>query len=176
MKFLKSVIIISILFIGYGTFAQSKKDNKIMADAKDAKAKLLMEDASLQDFFDNSAGYVIFPNVGKGGLIVGASAGNGVLYENDVAQGMAKLKKVSVGLQAGGQAIIEIIFFKDENALMGFKDGDFEFSAGVSAVVLKSGKAKNAKYEDGIAVFALPKAGLMAEAAVGGQKFSYEEF
>ncbi|WP_026753759.1 YSC84-related protein [Sediminibacter sp. Hel_I_10] len=173
MKFLKSITILSVILMSYGAVAQSDKDQSTMADANDAKAKLLSEDASLQTFFDNSAGYVIFPNVGKGGLIVGASAGNGVLYENGTAQGMAKLKELSVGLQAGGQAIIEIIFFKDEAALNSFKDGDFEFSAGVSAVVLKSGKAKAAKYKDGVAVFALPKAGLMAEASVGGQKFDY---
>ncbi len=176
MKTLKSILVLSILLVSFGAFAQTEDDERIIADALDAKAKLIMEDASIKDFFDNSAGYVIFPNVGKGGLIIGASAGNGVLYDNGVAQGMAKLKKVSVGLQAGGQAIIEVIFFEDEASLNNFKDGDFEFAAGVSAVVLKSGKAKGAKYKNGVAVFALPKAGLMAEASVGGQKFSYDDF
>lgn len=176
MKTLKSILLLGIIFISFGAIAQTEDDEKIIADALDAKARLITEDASIKDFFDNSAGYVIFPNVGKGGLIIGASAGNGVLYEGNVAQGMAKLKKVSVGLQAGGQAIIEVIFFENESDLTSFKDGDFEFSAGVSAVVLESGKAKTAKYKDGVAVFALPKAGLMAEASVGGQKFSYDDF
>ena len=149
------------------------KDQDLMADAKDAKAKLMAEDPSISRFFDESAGYVIFPNVGKGGLIIGGAAGNGVVYEGGTAVGMAKLKKLSVGLQAGGQAIIEAIFFENEAALAEFKEGEFEFAAGVSAVVLKEGKAKGVKYEDGVAVVALPKAGLMAEASVGGQKFSY---
>lgn len=137
---------------------------------------LLERDAGLQEFFDNSAGYVIFPNVGKGGFIVGGASGNGILYKNEEAKGVANLKKVSVGFQAGGQAVIEIIFFQNESNLNEFMDGEYEFAAGVSAVVLKSGIAANAKFDNGIAVFTLPKAGLMADASVGGQKFTYKPF
>ena len=130
-------------------------------------------EVGLDQFFTNSAGYVIFPNVGKGGFIIGGASGNGVVYENGTIIGMANLKKISVGLQAGGQAITEVIFFETENDLNEFKEGDVEFSAEASAVALKSGIAVNAKYRDGVAVFALPKAGLMADASVGGQKFEF---
>jgi hypothetical protein len=44
----------------------------------------------------------------------------------------------------------------------------------VSAVALKSGASADAKYTSGVAVFTLAKGGAMAEASVGGQKFSYE--
>ena len=180
MKYLKIVSLILLFVVSGSSLAQDKtdhnlktKDEKVINDAQDAKAKLLKEDPSLSRFFENSAGYVIFPNVGKGGLIIGGEAGNGAVYEGGKLVGMAKLKKLSVGLQAGGQAIIEAVFFETQEALNEFKNSEFEFAAGASAVVLKEGKAVKAKYEDGIAVVALPKAGLMAEASVGGQKFSY---
>ncbi|MEZ4791929.1 MAG: hypothetical protein R2783_00170 [Gelidibacter sp.] len=57
-----------------------------------------------------------------------------------------------------------------------FKEGKFEFSAEASAVIADEGASKNANYNDGVMVFALPKAGLMADASVGGQKFSYMPF
>jgi len=41
-------------------------------------------------------------------------------------------------------------------------------------VALVSGASANADYKDGVAVFTLAKGGAMAEASVGGQKFSYE--
>ena len=173
---MKTLTFILIFTLGFTAFSQTEKDKQIMADAEVAKTTLMKEDPSIKTFFANSAGYVIFPNVGKGGLIVGAAAGNGVLYVNNTEVGMAKLKKLSLGLQAGGQSIIEAIFFEDEKSLETFKKGNFQFAAGVSAVVLKSGKAKNAKYKDGVAVFAMPKAGLMADASVGGQKFDYHDF
>ena len=176
MKLIKSFLIIAVLLVGTNAIAQSKKDKKIMADAKKAKATLLKTSPGLERFFDESAGYVIFPNVGKGGFIIGGASGNGVVYENGGAVGMADLKKLNIGLQAGGQAIIEVIFFETDVDLQRFKTEKFLFAAETSAVALKSGIAFEAKYKDGVAVFALPKAGLMADASVGGQKFKYKAF
>ncbi len=176
MKLIKTFALAALLLITSVASAQNKKDKKIMKDAQKAKTTLLETSPSLERFFDNSAGYVIFPNVGKGGFILGGASGNGVVYENGDAVGMADLKKLNIGLQAGGQAIIEVIFFETDVDLQRFKTEKFQFTAETSAVALKSGIAFNAKYKDGVAVFALPKAGLMADASVGGQKFSYRAF
>ena len=147
-----------------------------MKDAEKAKERLLSTVSGLQKYFDESAGYAIFPNVGKGGLIVGAASGNGAVYENGNVVGMADLKKLTVGFQAGGQAVIEIIFFENQAVFADFKEDTFEFSAEISAVALKSGVNANAKYKEGIVVFVLPKGGLMADVTVGGQKFEYTGF
>lgn len=176
MRTLKSITALFAMLFCVVVMAQTEKDQKIMNDAEQAKQTLMKKDSGLEEFFNSSAGYVIFPNVGKGGLIVGGASGNGVLYENGVPVGMADLKKLNIGLQAGGQALTEIIFFETEEDVAEFKDGDFEFAAGVSAVAVNSGVAANAKYKNGVAVFALPKAGLMADATVGGQKFGYSPF
>lgn len=176
MQSMKYLLVAALLLVGTNTIAQSKKDKEIMADAQKAKTTLLEAAPNLDGFFENSAGYVIFPNVGKGGFIIGGASGNGVVYENGAAVGMADLKKLNIGLQAGGQAIIEVIFFETEVDLERFKTEKFQFAAETSAVALKSGIAFNAKYKDGVAVFALPKAGLMADASVGGQKFKYKAF
>lgn len=176
MKKITTLFTVLALFAASLSFAQNEKDKKIMKDAVKAKKTLLKANADLDTFFDESAGYVIFPNVGKGGFIVGGASGNGVVYENGTAIGMANLKKLNVGFQAGGQAIIEVIFFETPEDLAEFKGDEFEFAAETSAVALKSGIAFNAKYKDGIAVFALPKAGLMADASVGGQRFAFEPF
>jgi lipid-binding SYLF domain-containing protein len=176
MKRIQSIVTLTLFLFAISISAQSRKDEKIMADAEKAKSTLLETSPSLESFFENSAGYVLFPNVGKGGFIIGGASGNGVVYENGTAVGMADLKKLNIGLQAGGQAIIEVIFFETDVDLQRFKTEKFQFAAETSAVALKSGIAFNAKYKDGVAVFALPKAGLMADASVGGQKFSYKAF
>lgn len=176
MKTLKQFTFVLCMLFTFGAFAQNDKDDKIMFDADQAKTELLKTDAALSEYFDNAAGYVLFPNVGEGGFIFGGASGNGVVYENGTAIGMANLKKLDIGLQAGGQALIEVIFFETKSALNKFKQGNFEFSAEASAVAVESGVAVNAGYEDGVVVFALPKAGLMADASVGGQKFSFKSF
>ena len=43
----------------------------------------------------------------------------------------------------------------------------------VYPVALKTGAADTARYNDGVAVFVQPIGGLMFEAAVGGQQFSF---
>ncbi|WP_158976555.1 YSC84-related protein [Cellulophaga sp. L1A9] len=173
---MKSITLVFMLSMMFMMSAQTRKDEKIIKDAVKAKKELIKADDGIHTFFEKSAGYVIFPNVGEGGFIIGGASGNGVLYQNGKAKGMADLKKLDVGFQAGGQSIIEIIFFETEEDVNAFEEGKFEFSAQVSAVVLKSGVAANAKYKEGVAVFAVPKSGLMAKASVGGQKFKYHSF
>lgn len=152
--------------------------------------KRAMESGS---FFDTAYAYAVFPTVGEGGLIVGAALGKGRVYVHGKLVGDAKLKQLSAGLQAGGKAYSEIIFFEDKRALDEFESGKFEFSAGASAIAITaaagasagtngvqanaSGTENNAtargQYNKGMAVFTIAKGGLMYAAAIAGQKFSF---
>jgi lipid-binding SYLF domain-containing protein len=145
-------------------------------------------------FFGNSYGYAVFPTIGKGGLGVGAAHGSGRVFEKGKYVGDAKMNQVSVGLQAGGQAFSQIVFFKDERAFREFTAGEFAFGADVGAVVITaaasasagskgqtagaSGGKKDAStvggYHKGVAVFTVAKGGAMYEATVAGQKFKYK--
>ncbi len=131
-------------------------------------------DSGMAPFFEKSAGSAVFPNVGKGGFVVGGARGKGVVYQKDNAIGQATLTQASIGAQAGGQSFAEIIFFETPQALQDFKQGKFEMSADVSAVAAAEGAAKSANYKNGVAVFTMPKKGLMVQASVGGQKFKFE--
>jgi lipid-binding SYLF domain-containing protein len=156
--------------------AQDSKDNKIIEDSKAAKTEFINSDGLMQNLFDKSYGYVIFPNVGKGAIGVGGAAGNGTVFENGNIIGSAKMKQVSVGFQFGGQAYREVIFFENKAALDRFKENKFEFAAQVSAVAATKGASANVKYHDGVMVFTQEKGGLMYEASIGGQKFSFTPF
>ena len=151
-----------------------KAKEKLIADSKEAKADFMKTDPSMDHLFNSSYGYVIFPKIGKGAIIIGGSGGNGVVYEKGKTIGTAKMAQVSVGAQIGGQSYREIIFFETKEALDRFKDNKVEFTGQISAVAAKSGASKNAKYAEGVAVFTQDLSGLMAEAAVGGQKFTYK--
>ena len=170
-------LITALIVVGFAANVWADKDrDELAAGVKEAKAKALKEDPGLSTHFDKAAGYVIFPSVGKAGLGVGGALGNGQLFEKDKLMGQAHLSQLSIGFQAGGQAYSEFIFFEDQTALDSFKKGNFEFSAQVSAVALKSGVSANAKYEHGVMVLTMAKGGLMYEASVGGQKFKYEPY
>jgi lipid-binding SYLF domain-containing protein len=143
-------------------------------DIQNAISKARAQDPSVNRFFDQSVGYAVFPTVGKGGVGVGGAYGRGVLFEDGTMTGYCTLTQATIGAQLGGQAYSELIFFENREALNRFKYGNFAFSAQASAVALKSGASANARYADGVAVFTVAEEGLMVEASIGGQKFSYE--
>lgn len=173
---MKKIIISLAILIGAGLVfpAVLKAQNKIVADSKEAKAEFIKGDGLMKSLFDNSYGYVIFPNVGKGAIGVGGAAGNGAVYEKGKNIGTAKMVQVSAGFQFGGQAYREVIFFENKEALDHFKQNKLEFSGQASAVAVKEGASTNVKYRDGVMVFTQEKGGLMLEAALGGQKFTYK--
>jgi lipid-binding SYLF domain-containing protein len=148
------------------------------SDIRDAAASALQKaernDPTLSPFLRDAKGYAVFPTVGKGAAGVGGAYGKGVLYDGGSFAGYCDLTQVSVGLQLGGQAYSEIICFSTADALTRFKTGNFAFDAQATAVALKSGAGANAKYSDGVAVFTMDESGLMFEASIGGQKFSYQ--
>jgi lipid-binding SYLF domain-containing protein len=151
-----------------------RADVQAERDAVATMARFKEEDPGLREFFDQAHGYAVFPNVGKAGMGIGGAYGTGVVYEQGRVIGKASLTQVSMGLQLGGQTYSEIIFFKDQAAIDAFKQGDYALGAQASAVVVKRGASADADYAEGVAVFTLPKAGLMMEASVAGQKFSFE--
>jgi lipid-binding SYLF domain-containing protein len=151
----------------------SRADEVTMQEAEQARTEIRKADAGQQKFLDHAAGYAVFPNVAKGALVVGGAGGKGIVFEKGKAVGRTTLSQATVGAQIGGQAYYEIIYFETADALAAFKKGEWTMAAQVSAVALKSGVSANAAYKDGVAVFTLTKGGAMAEASVGGQKFSY---
>ena len=131
-------------------------------------------DPTLRDFIRNSAGYAVFPSVGKGAVGIGGAYGKGDVYQNGALVGYCDMTQASIGFQLGGQAYTEILVFQTNDAVEIFKQGNFRFDAQATAVALKSGAGANAKFANGVAVFTMDEAGLMYEASIGGQKFSYQ--
>ena len=132
--------------------------------------------SSLKPYFKKARGYAVFPNIGKAGFGVGGARGKGEVFEKDNVIGSTTLTQVSIGFQLGGQAFSQIIFFKDKKSLNRFTEGNFEFGASASAALISEGANASADYSDGVAVLTFSKGGLMYEASIGGQKFSYEEY
>ncbi|GAB3269885.1 YSC84-related protein [Parahaliea aestuarii] len=148
------------------------------------------------EFFKSAYGYALFPTIGKGGIGIGGAHGKGKVYVHGNAVGESTMTQVTVGFQLGGQAYSQIIFFEDQRAFEQFTSGNFEFSAQATAVAITagvsaeantgggtaagaSGGSNNAQtshggYRKGMAIFTIAKGGLMYEAALGGQKFTYK--
>lgn len=173
---IQSVLIVAVCSFLNVASAQSKKDSSLIIDCEDGKADFVKTDPLIKHLFETAAGYVIFPNVGKGAIGVGGASGNGIVYEKDKVSGKAKMTQVSIGFQFGGQAYRELILFESKETLDRFTKDKFEFAAQASAVAATAGASANAKYTNGVMIFTQQKGGLMYEASIGGQKFKYSNF
>jgi lipid-binding SYLF domain-containing protein len=145
-------------------------------------------------FFGKSYGYAVFPTIGKAGVGVGGAYGEGRVFAGGKHVGNTSMTQVTIGWQLGGQAYSMIVFFEDKRAFDEFTGGNFEFSAQATAVAITAGASAAATtagssagasggkrdattvggYRKGMAVFTVVKGGLMYEASIGGQKFSYK--
>jgi len=176
MKTLISALVVMGITLASGSAQAWKPDfnDKFELSVAQAIARANDTDPTLTMWFESAYAYAVYPSVGKGGFIVGGAHGKGLVIQGDRTVGTTTLNQLTVGAQLGGQAYAEYIMFKDQSALEDFTRGNYEFGAQVSAVALSFGASADADYDKGVAIFTLAKGGLMFEASVGGQKFSYE--
>ena len=170
-KFLSGLVAVCLI-AGAGTaLAWDAAGEK---NALAAIAEFKNADPGMETFFNTSYGYAIFPEIAKGAVGIGGAAGDGTVFQGGEAIGSSSMSQITIGLALGGQTYREAIFFKDKAALDNFKQGNYELAAEASAVAVKTGASKTADYDHGVAIFTMAKGGLMFEASIGGQKFSYQ--
>lgn len=129
-------------------------------------------DPGLRNLLAASSAYIVFPEIGKGGFVVGGASGMGVLYERGIPTGSVRLTQASVGALAGGQTFAELLVIRDPYGVQKLKMGQLKLTADVSAVALTSGAAAGAR--GGMNVFIMPRGGLMVDVSVAGQQLSFE--
>lgn len=164
-------ISVAVFFLGSCATAPSKET--MIRDAQATLERFIERDPGIERWADQAHGYAIFPDIGKGGLLVGGGFGRGLVFRDGQPIGESTVSQATIGAQIGAQSYSQIIFFRDENALNRFRSEKFEFSAQATAVAATEGAAATTSYERGVAVFIHTRGGLMAEATVGGQKFRY---
>ena len=177
------------------TLALALRAGAAYAGKYDEAIELFKQAGDSAAFFNDCYAYAVFPTIGAGGFIVGGARGKGHVYVHDRLVGDATMTQLSIGLQAGGQAYSEIIFFQNKRDLDEFESGKFEFNASASAVAITASASAsvgtdrlsseasraatdattNGDYQTGMAVFTIAKGGLMYAANIAGEKFSYRE-
>ena len=165
------------MLTGCQTAPKSQESREILRDkARLAVREMEASDPTLRQFLNERAhAYAVFPDVGKGGFVVGGSYGRGAVFRGDEFLGYVELNGGSIGLQAGAKTFAEILAFADEPTLNEFRNrGEFTLGANASATLLKAGAAAAVNFEGGVAVIVRPNGGVMADLSVGGQKINFE--
>jgi lipid-binding SYLF domain-containing protein len=154
-----------------------------------AALKKLLQSEVVARFHKSAYGYAVFPTIGKGGIGIGGAHGTGGVYRGGKKTGDVSMTQLSIGLQLGGQAYRQVIYFQDKRAFEDFTSGSFEFGAQAEAIAITASAGAQAgtegssasanenqagtKYQKGMIVFTMGKGGLMYQASIGGQKYNY---
>jgi lipid-binding SYLF domain-containing protein len=173
-KNLAVMAVVSLVLAACTTAPSSDSDKQVLHDqATIAFNQFEQNDPTLAQFLSGAYGYVIFPTIGKGAIGIGGAYGRGEVWEQGKRIGWADMSQATLGVQLGGQSYSELLVFQNKFAMETFKSGNYAFSGNASAVAAASGAAATATYQNGTAVFTRVEGGLMFEASIGGQKFSY---
>jgi len=171
---LKSLVLVIAVFAMTGLQAQIggwKAD--LVENSEKALAEMIEKQPKLQSFKDKAYGYAVFPKITKGAIGIGGAGGQGIVYKNGVPTGHSTMSQATIGFQLGGQQYKEVIFFENEETYTKFTNRKAKFNGQASAVAITDGASADVSFKGGMAVFTQTDGGLMFEASVGGQKFSF---
>jgi lipid-binding SYLF domain-containing protein len=170
--FTPMLLTLSLAWVRPACGANSAEELRNAADR--AIRNLESSDSALTNFFERSAGFAIFPSVRKDRINLPGEYVKGIVYEHGKPVGVALLAERNVGTRDGANPFHEAIFFETTEALENFKRGGFVISADLRAVAATEGAALEARYRRGVAIFVVPRSGLMETIIIGDQKFSYK--
>lgn len=177
-----------LVFSLFALAASSLVSAASLTSCQEAMAKF-KDLGNVSEMLAEAYGYAVLPTIGKAGMGIGGAGGKGCVFAGGEHTGDVSMGQVTIGWQLGGQAYSELILFRSKDIYEEFTRGEFEFGADATAVALTYGAQAGAStqgasasagdtkgvgmWKRGMAVFTLAKGGLMYEASIGGQKYSF---
>ena len=123
--------------------AASVNPRHLAAESRSALKKLYRQNPSARHLGKRAKGIIVFPEIVKGGFMVGGMGGNGVLIRNDGSiRDFYQTAGASYGLQAGIQQYGYALFLMDESAFANInRSGGWEIGSSPSLVIVDEGLA-----------------------------------
>lgn len=156
--------------------SQAATSAEINRDVDSALQSLYRTTPAAKNIAEIAKGILVFPNIVKGGLIIGGQYGEGALREGGKTIDYYRTVAASYGLQAGAQTFGYALFFIDDASLEYLKKSKgWELGVGPSIVVVDSGAAASlttSTLKSGIYAFIFKQKGLMAGIGIQGSKIT----
>lgn len=150
--------------------------SEIRSNSEAALTRLYNQNVAARDLARKAKGVLVFPEVTKGGIGIGGSYGEGVLFVNGKPDGYYSISSGSLGLTLGAQSFSQVIMFMTQDALNSFRNSK-GWEAGVdgSVVAINEGQAASydtTKAQDPVVGFVFGQQGLMFDASFKGSKYT----
>ncbi|MFO1113554.1 MAG: hypothetical protein U1E35_06785 [Rhodospirillales bacterium] len=112
--------IAALPFAGSST-ALAKSGKELRANAEATLTRLYNQDAAARSLSRRAKGILVFPEITKGGVGIGGSYGEGVLFVGGNPAGYYSVGSGSLGLTLGAQSFSQVIMFMTPEALKSFR-------------------------------------------------------
>lgn len=149
---------------------------ELNAAADQTLARLKAAQPAMAELMGKARAMLIFPHIVKGGLLVGAAAGEGVLRVGGKTTGYYLSTAVSYGLQAGVTRFGYVMAMMDDASVEYVRNADgWEIGVGPTITLLDDGFAQrltSTTYQEGILVAFVGQEGVFAGAGVEGTKIT----
>jgi lipid-binding SYLF domain-containing protein len=146
----------------------------ITASSSQALNKLVRDNPAAAAISQQSRAVLVFPEMVKGGLVVGGAYGEGELRKGGRTTGYYTSFTGSWGLQAGAQSYGYAVFLMNDSAIQYLEESDgWEIGVGPTVVVVNAGVAENlssSTLQDDAYAFIFDQRGLMAGVSIEGTK------
>ena len=149
--------------------ARSRLDQEVVQAVASLKAAF----PQLEDKLREAPGYAVFPEISKGGFVLGGAHGIGEFFEDGQFVGFCDIAQGTFGAQIGGQIYRQLVVFTSRDALSRWTLPRLVLAMQVSGVGGDAGVALAHPYDNGVEIYVQPIVGLMGEAAIGGQRFLF---
>jgi lipid-binding SYLF domain-containing protein len=158
------------------TSSRAASGAQISQNAKLALNDLYSSNPAAQVIGKKAKAVLVFPQIIKGGFMVGAQHGDGALIVGGKTVGYYNTVAASYGFQAGLQKFGYAMFFMNDASLNYLrKSGGWEVGSAPSLVVVDTGIAKSIStttLKKGIYVFFFDQKGLMGGLGLQGTKIT----
>lgn len=156
--------------------SESSAGAEIDREVDSALTKLYESTPSAKVLGAKAKGILVFPDIVKGGLVVGGQYGKGALRKEGRTDGYYETVAASYGFQAGLQKFGYALFFMDDVSLSYLdRSGGWEVGIGPSIVVVDHGRAAaltTTTARDEVYAFFFDQRGLMAGLGLQGSKIT----
>lgn len=179
---MRSLQVFSVFYIAcflallFSRTASADSRHEMQRSARRALTTLYTATPAAETLGKKAAGILVFPKIVKGGFIVAAQYGNGVLFKGSKVAGYYNTTSGSFGYQAGVQTFGYALFFmtKEDLAYLESSAG-WELGVGPSITIVDVGIARSLSTttaRKGVYAFFFDQKGLMGGLGLQGTKIT----
>ena len=175
MKLIKPIIVI-LMLTAVTVLTTGTASADLISDSRRALQQLVAQNPAAARCKSKALAVLVFPDVVKAGLIIGAQGGKGILFVHGQPSGRYRTVAASYGLQAGVQKYGYALFLMNQKAVNWVNNTrGWEIGTGPSVVIVDKGMARSFTTDtvhSGIYAFTFDQKGLMAGLGLQGSKIT----